>query len=203
MANNMSFLTRSFELWGRNEILITNKCKDPAKLLKWIWINSTRMMPAFKTLWILCALHLKRWFRKCRFLAPKMVNLPMNGLGSIPFDFGPKYVSDDINSHVDIDQTQGGGLKLKMDENWNNAFCQHIKCHLLSRRIRLRLSSIYVDINSYVTQQASKWGDQRRGRRKDWDSLQSNLEEDGHWWLLWRFNRMPLIVTKRSEVTGV
>ena len=32
-------------------------------------------------------------------------------------DFGPKYVSDDINSRVEIDQTQGDGLKLKMDQD--------------------------------------------------------------------------------------
>ncbi len=34
--------------YGRNEILITNKCKDPANCSNG-WINSTRMMPASKT----------------------------------------------------------------------------------------------------------------------------------------------------------
>ena len=47
-----------------------------------------------------------------------MVNLPMNMLGfTLYVTSDPKYVSDDINNRVDIDQTQGDGLKLKMDQD--------------------------------------------------------------------------------------
>ena len=67
--------------YGRNEILITNKCKDPAKLLKWLDKFYT-MMPS-KTSMAPLALRLKKMATSTG-LGPKMVNLPMNGLGSIP-----------------------------------------------------------------------------------------------------------------------
>ena len=63
--------------YGRNEILITNKCKDPAKLLKWLPASKTSMDPL--------ALRLKKMATNTRFWLQKMVNQPMNGLGSIRF----------------------------------------------------------------------------------------------------------------------
>ena len=41
-----------------------------------------------------------------------------------------------------------------------------------------KLSSIYVDINSYVTQQASKWVVEG-GVEKDWDDYKATLKKMG------------------------
>lgn len=93
-------------------------------------------------------------------------------------DFGPKYVSDDINSHVDIDQTQGDGLKLKMDKELKQYALPAYPNVIYSQEELNKLSSIYVDINSYVTQQASKWVVEG-GVEKDWDDYKATLKKMG------------------------
>ena len=93
-------------------------------------------------------------------------------------DFGPKYVSDDINSHVDIDQTQGDGLKLKMDKELKQYALPAYPNVIYSQEELNKLSSIYVDINSYVTQQASKWVVEG-GIEKEWDDYKATLKKMG------------------------
>ena len=87
-------------------------------------------------------------------------------------------MSDDINSHVDIDQTQGDGLKLKMDKELKQYALPAYPNVIYSQEELNKLSSIYVDINSYVTQQASKWVVEG-GIEKEWDDYKAILKKMG------------------------
>ncbi len=63
--------------------------------------------------------------------------------------------SDNI-SRVEIDQTQGDGLKLKMDQELKQfAFTSHPNVNSFSRRTK-QISFNYVSI-TLIKQQASKW----------------------------------------------
>lgn len=93
-------------------------------------------------------------------------------------DFGPKYVSDDINSRVEIDQTQGDGLKLKMDQDLKQFALPAYPNVIYSQEELNKLSSIYVSIESYVKQQASKWVVEG-GIEKEWDSYKETLKNMG------------------------
>ena len=70
--------------YGRNEILITISARTLQNCSNG-WINSTRMMPASKTSMDPLVLRLKKMVTSTRSWLQKMVNQPMNGLGSIPF----------------------------------------------------------------------------------------------------------------------
>ena len=164
--------------YGRNEILITNKCKDPAKLLKWLdkfYTDDASIQNFYGSFGIAT----EKDGDKYKVLAPKDGKSAdewawINSLR----DFGPKYVSDDINSHVDIDQTQGDGLKLKMDKELKQYALPAYPNVIYSQEELNKLSSIYVDINSYVTQQASKWVVEG-GVEKDWDDYKATLKKMG------------------------
>lgn len=164
--------------YGRNEILITNKCKDPAKLLKWLdkfYTDDASIQNFYGSFGIAT----EKDGDKYKVLAPKDGKSAdewawINSLR----DFGPKYVSDDINSHVDIDQTQGDGLKLKMDKELKQYALPAYPNVIYSQEELNKLSSIYVDINSYVTQQASKWVVEG-GIEKEWDDYKATLKKMG------------------------
>ena len=87
-------------------------------------------------------------------------------------------MSDDINSHVDIDQTQGDGLKLKMDQELKQFALPAYPNVVYSQEELSKLASIYVSIDSYVKQQASKWVVDG-GIEEEWDSYLANLKNMG------------------------
>lgn len=164
--------------YGRNEILITNKSKNPAKLLKWLdklYTDEASIQNFYGSFGIAT----EKNGDKFKVLPPK------DGKSADEWawihslrDFGPKYVSDDINSRVEIDQTQGDGLKLKMDQDLKQFALPAYPNVIYSQEELNKLSSIYVSIESYVKQQASKWVVEG-GIEKEWDSYKETLKNMG------------------------
>lgn len=164
--------------YGRNEILITNKSKNPAKLLKWLdklYTDEASIQNFYGSFGIAT----EKNGDKFKVLPPK------DGKSADEYawinslrDFGPKYVSDDINSRVEIDQTQGDGLKLKMDQDLKQFALPAYPNVIYSQEELNKLSSIYVSIESYVKQQASKWVVEG-GIEKEWDSYKETLKNMG------------------------
>lgn len=87
-------------------------------------------------------------------------------------------MSDDINNRVEIDQTQGDGLKLKMDQELKQYALPAYPNVTYSQEELNQLASLYVSINSYVKQQASKWVVDG-GIETEWDSYLANLKNMG------------------------
>ncbi len=96
------------------------------------------------------------------------------GLDQFLRDFGPKYVSDDNNSHVDIDQTQSDGLKLKMDKELKQYALPAYPNVIYSQEELIPCPSFHVDINSPAVTPTSLNG-LSKGCRKAIGTLQSNL----------------------------
>ena len=164
--------------YGRNELLITTKAKNPAKLLQWFdkfYTDDASIQNFYGSFGIAT----EKDGDKYKVLPPK------DGKSADEYawihslrDFGPKYVSDDINSHVDIDQTQGDGLKLKMDQELKQYALPAYPNVVYSQEELSKLASIYVSIDSYVKQQASKWVVDG-GIEEEWDSYLANLKNMG------------------------
>ena len=87
-------------------------------------------------------------------------------------------MSDNINRRVEIDQTQGDGLKLKMDQELKQFALPAYPNVIYSQEELNKLASLYVSINSYVKQQASKWVVDG-GIEEEWDSYLANLKNMG------------------------
>ncbi len=118
----------------------------------------------------------------------------MNGLRSIPSRLWTKNMCQMISI---VMSTSTKHKVMASNWRWTRSetirFASISKCYLLSELNKLSSICRY-QLLCYPT--SYKWvvegGVEKLGR------LQSSLE-DGHWWL-YRSNRMPMIVTKRSEV---
>ena len=157
---------------------MTTKAKDPAKLLQWFdkfYTDDASIQNFYGSFGI----GTEKDGDKYKVLPPK------DGKSADEFawinslrDFGPKYVSDDINNRVEIDQTQGDGLKLKMDQELKQYALPAYPNVTYSQEELNQLASLYVSINSYVKQQASKWVVDG-GIETEWDSYLANLKNMG------------------------
>ena len=164
--------------YGRNELLITTKAKNPAKLLQWFdkfYTDDASIQNFYGSFGIAT----EKDGDKYKVLPPK------DGKSADEYawihslrDFGPKYVSENINSRVEIDQTQGDGLKLKMDQELKQFALPAYPNVIYSQEELNKLASLYVSINSYVKQQASKWVVDG-GIETEWDSYLANLKNMG------------------------
>lgn len=143
--------------YGRNEFMVTTSCKNPAALLKWadkLYTDDASIQTYYGSF----GTGVEKDGDKYKILPPQNDESAdswawINSLR----DFGPKYVEDGFNDKVTIDDTQGDGLKLKLDADINEYALPAFPNVTYSSEELSKLSSIYVDISSYATQMASKW----------------------------------------------
>ncbi|MGX7198570.1 extracellular solute-binding protein [Enterococcus nangangensis] len=143
--------------YGRNEFMVTTACEDPAALLKWADSFYTDDA-SIQTYYGSFGIGTEKDGDNYQVLPPQNDESAdswawINSLR----DFGPKYIEDGFNDRVTIDDTQGDGLKLKLDAEVNEYALPGFPNVTYSNEELSKLSSIYVDISSYVTQMASKW----------------------------------------------
>ena len=164
--------------YGRNEILITNKCKDPAKLLKWLdkfYTDDASIQNFYGSFGIAT----RKTATNTRFWLQKMVNQPMNGLGSIRFVTLDQNMCQMISIAMSTStKRKVMGSRLKMDKELKQYALPAYPNVIYSQEELNKLSNIYVDINSYVTQQASKWVVEG-GIEKEWDDYKATLKKMG------------------------
>lgn len=144
--------------YGKNELLITTQCEDPATLLKWadrFYTEDASIQNYYGSFGVGVE---KNEDGTYEVLPPKDGESAdtwawVNSLR----DFGPKFIEEGFNDKVTINDTQGDGLKLKLDEESREYTKPAFPLVNYSPEELNRLSSIYMDINSYTTQMAAQW----------------------------------------------
>ncbi|MBY4985481.1 extracellular solute-binding protein [Streptococcus suis] len=164
--------------YARNELLITTSAKNPEKLLEWadqFYTDDASIQTFYGSFGIGTE----------KTETGYAVLPPQDGKSADEWawinslrDFGPKYVADGFNDKVEIDESQGDGLKLKLDSEINQYALPAFPNVSYSQEELTRLSAIYVDINSYATQMASKWVVEG-GIDKEWDDYIKQLKAMG------------------------
>ena len=92
---------------------------------------------------------------------------------------------------------KGDGLKLKMDQELKQYALPAYPNVTYSQEELNQLASLYVSINSYVKQQASKWVVDG-GIETEWESYLANLKNNGDWMNSSRFNKTHMTVIKKK-----
>lgn len=164
--------------YARNELLITHQCEDPVALLKWadqLYTDDASIQTFYGSFDIAVEKDGDNY----------KVLPPGDGKSADEFawihslrDFGPKYVDDHFNERVEIDDSQGDGLKLKLDAEINQYAKPAFPNVTYTAEELERQASIGVDIGSYVGQMASKWIVDG-GVEDEWDEYIAQLEAMG------------------------
>lgn len=164
--------------YARNELMITTSCEDPAALLKWadsLYTDDASIQTYYGSFGV----GVEKDGDRYQVLPPEDGQSAdswawINSLR----DFGPKFVEDGFNDLVDIDDTQGDGLKLKLDAEINQYALPAFPNVSYTPEELNQLASIYVDMSSYVSQTAAKWVVEG-GIDKEWDDYMKQLKAMG------------------------
>ncbi|EOH97679.1 extracellular solute-binding protein [Enterococcus pallens] len=180
--------------YGRNEFMVTTSCEDPAKLLRWadqLYTDDASIQNFYGSFGVGTEKDGDRYK-----VLPPQDNKAADEWAWIHSlrDFGPKYSDDTLNERVDIDRTQGDGLKLELDKEINQYAKPAFPNVNYSQEELTQLSSIYVDLDPYVKQMASKWVVEG-GIEKEWDGYIKQLESMG----LKDFNKIQRDAYERYE----
>jgi len=93
-------------------------------------------------------------------------------------DFGPKYVEEGFNSRVKLPTDSGDGLKLELDKELSQ-YAKPAYPNVSYTNEQLNdLSTLYIDINSYVTTMQAKWVTEG-GASEEWDTYLDTLKQMG------------------------
>jgi putative aldouronate transport system substrate-binding protein len=167
------------ETYGRNEFVITKKCKDPDKLLQWVdkFYTEDASIQTFYGSFGVGVEKLDNGTYK--------VLEPPKGESADTFawvhsfrDFGPKYIEDGFNDKVDLPKDSGDGLKLELDKQINQYAQEPYPYVSFTKDELQRLNTLSVDIYSYVESMQSKWVVEG-GATKEWKSYISQLKKMG------------------------
>lgn len=164
--------------YGRNEFMITTSCENPAALLKWadqFYTDDASIQTFYGSFGVGVEKNGDQY----------TVLPPQDGKSADEWawinslrDFGPKYVDDQFNERVTIDETQGDGLKLILDSEINQYVQPAFPNVIYSQEELARLSALYVDISSYASQMAAKWVVEG-GIEEEWESYLEQLNAMG------------------------
>lgn len=164
--------------YSRNEFLITTACKDPAALLRWMDQFYTEDA-SIQTFYGSFGVGIEKVGDTYNILPPT------DGQSADTFawvnslrDFGPKYVGDDFNSKVNLDPTTGDGLKLALDKDLRQYAKEAYPNVSYTVEQLKELSTLYVDIQTYVTTMQAKWVTEG-GVDEEWDTYINTLKGMG------------------------
>ena len=162
--------------YSRNEFLITTACEDPGALLRWMDQFYTDDA-SIQTFYGSFGVALEKEGDSYKLLPPT------DGQSADTFawvnslrDFGPKYVEDGFNDRVSLPTDSGDGLKLQLDKDLS----QHAKpafpnVSYTTEQLN-ELSTLYIDISSYVTTMQAKWVTEG-GVDEEWNTYIDTLKQ--------------------------
>ncbi|WP_099469421.1 type 2 periplasmic-binding domain-containing protein [Konateibacter massiliensis] len=165
--------------YSRNEFMITTACKDPAALLRWMDQFYTEDA-SIQTFYGSFGVGIEKEGDTYSLLAPTDGNSAdtfawINSLR----DFGPKYVGDGFNDKVNLPTDSGDGLKLQLDKELSQ-YAKPAYPNVSYTNEQLNdLSTLYTDINSYITTMQAKWVTEG-GVEQEWDSYIETLKQMGY-----------------------
>lgn len=167
------------DTYGRNEFVITKKCKNPEKLLQWVdkfYTEDASIQTFYGSFGI--------GVEKLDDGTYKVLEPPAGESADIfawvnSFrDFGPKFIDEGFNEKVDLPKTSGDGLKLELDKAINQYAQDPYPFVTYTREELQRLNTLRVDIDSYVEAMQSKWVVEG-GATEEWDSYIAQLKQMG------------------------
>lgn len=165
--------------YSRNELMITTANKNPGLLLKWADQFYTDDA-SIQTFYGSFGVGVEKDGDKYKVLPPQDGESAdswawINSLR----DFGPKFVEEGFNDRVEIDKTSGDGLKLELDKELREYAIDAFPNVNYSTEELNKLSSIFIDISSYVSQMTSKWVVEG-GIDTEWDDYLAQLDKMGY-----------------------
>lgn len=165
--------------YSRYEFLVTNKCKDPDALLKWIDGFYTEDASIQNYYGGFDKAVKKNSDGTYEVLKPDDDSSAdtfawVNSLR----DFGPKYVGEDFNSKVKYESENGDASKLAVDKD----FVQYAKPAFpnvsYTQEQLQNLATLYTDISNYVDSSQADWVT-KGGVDKGWDAYNKQLQSMG------------------------
>ncbi|WMJ89658.1 extracellular solute-binding protein [Anaerocolumna sp. MB42-C2] len=165
--------------YSRNEFMITNTCKDPAALLRYMDQFYTEDA-SIQTFYGSFGIGIEKDGDNYSLLPPTDGNSAdtfawINSLR----DFGPKYVEDGFNDRVKLPTDSGDGLKLELDKELSKyAKPAYPNVSYTNEQLN-NLSTLYMDISSYVTTMQAKWVTEG-GVDSEWDTYLDTLKQMGY-----------------------
>lgn len=167
-------------VYSRRELSITTEAENPEKLLQWADQFYTEDA-SIQTFYGSFGLAVNK-----EEDGTYTVLTPPEGESADTFawvnsfrDFGPKYISEGFNDKVALNEESGDGLKLKLDAEINQYATEQYPSVVYTTEELDRLSTLNVDIESYVTSMQAKWIVDG-GVEEEWDTYISTLEKMGY-----------------------
>ena len=165
--------------YKKNEVLINKNAPEPEKLLAWLdsfYTEEASLQNFYGSFGIATEKHEDGTYSV--LTPPEGESADIFAWTSSLRDFGPKYVSEGFNNKVEIDDTQGDGLKLKLDAELKQYALPAFPNVSYTHEEMERISTLYNDLDSYVNQMASKWITEG-GIEEEWDTYLKQLEDMG------------------------
>jgi putative aldouronate transport system substrate-binding protein len=165
--------------YSRNEFMITTTCEDPGALLRWMDQFYTEDA-SIQTFYGSFGVGVEKSGDTYSLLPPT------NGDSADTFawvnslrDFGPKYVEDGFNDKVNLPTDSGDGLKLQLDKELSQ-YAKPAYPNVSYTTEQLNdLSTLYIDISSYVTTMQAKWVTEG-GVEEEWATYMDTLKQMGY-----------------------
>lgn len=165
--------------YNRNEFLILNTTENPELLLQWLdtWYTEDASIQNFYGSFGIGTE--KKDDGTYKVLPPvggetADISAWVNSLR----DFGPKFIHDGFNDRVEIDTTEGDGLKLELDKDLAQYALPAFPRVSYSTEETSRLTTLYTDISSYAAQMGTKWVVEG-GVDEEWDTYVNQLNQMG------------------------
>lgn len=169
---------------GNRELVITNKCQNPEKLLAWadgFYDDLVSLQTYYGSVSEGCITD--------NGDGTYTVNVPTDGSSldtsawSNSFrDFGPKYMSADFQSKVVLPEDQGDGVKLALDAVNGKYVTEDTNVALpilhYTAEEEERLTTLGTDIYTYVESMYAHWVSEG-GIEEEWDSYLDRLDQMG------------------------
>lgn len=167
------------EVYSRNEFLITTQAENPDELLKWadqFYTEDASIQTYYGSFGT--AVEKEEDGTYTVLTPPEGESADTFAWTNSLRDFGPKYISEGFNDRVILDEETGDGLKLKLDEEINEYAKEQYPQVALTEEESNRLSTLSVDIGSYVSSMQAKWVAEG-GVEEEWETYMSTLEQMG------------------------
>lgn len=165
--------------YNRNEFLILRDTENPEKLLQWLdtWYTEDASIQTFYGSFGIATQ--KNDDGTYTVLPPvggetADISAWVNSLR----DFGPKYVTDGFNDKVEIDETEGDGLKLILDNDLAEFALPAFPRVSYTQEEIGQLTTLTIDISSYASQAATRWVVEG-GVQDEWDTYLDTLNQMG------------------------
>lgn len=167
-------------VYSRRELLVTTEAENPAKLLQWadqFYTEDASIQTFYGSFGLAVD---KEEDGTYTVLAPPEGESADTFAWVNSFrDFGPKYISEGFNDKVSLNEESGDGLKLKLDAEINQYATEQYPSVVYTSEELGRLSTLNVDIGSYVSSMQAKWIVEG-GVEEEWDTYMSTLEKMGY-----------------------